>query len=364
MQSPLWPTPLEEWQFLLARELSGIFHAEVWEARDGAMRFRGRLLVDPDQAFATLSDRLRPLGYVPQLLRPDEIALLRLAPCRRGPDIRSWALPAGLFLATVVSTFLVGGMWYSASVMAILVCHELGHYVTARLYGMRVSLPFFIPLPLPPMGTMGAIIRMRSPVPNRRALFDVGIAGPLAGLALAIPLTFVGLAFSKVVPNPPHLSGLLQFQEPLLFQAMARLVLGPVPEGATVLVHPVAFAGWVGFFVTALNLIPAGQLDGGHITYAILGRRHDKVALVTVCALFGMAVYPVLSPVLRGDFQLNWADFQLNWAVWGTLLLVLGYHHPPPLNDLSTVGPVRRILGILSWGLFPVLIPPSPFVIF
>jgi len=238
--------------------------------------------------------------------------------------------------------------------MAILAFHELGHYVTARLYGMRVSLPLFIPMPLPPMGTMGAIIRMRSPVPSRRALFDVGIAGPLAGLLLAVPLTVVGLSLSRVVPHLPRGVGVVEFQEPLLFQAMTRLILGPVPDGATVLAHPLAIAGWVGFFVTALNLIPAGQLDGGHITYAVLGRRHEKVALVTVIALFGMAIFPLLLG----------SEIQLNWAVWGSLLLVMGYRHPPPLNDLTVLDPVRRVMGVLTWGLFFLLIPPAPFVSF
>jgi len=200
----------------------------------------------------------------------------------------------------------------------------------------------------------GELSRMRSPVPNRRALFDVGIAGPLAGLLLAIPLTVVGLSLSRVVPQMPRGVVGMEFQEPILFQAMTRLVLGRVPEGATVLAHPIAIAGWVGFFVTALNLIPAGQLDGGHITYAVLGRRHDKVALFTVCALFGMALFPWLLG----------SAIQLNWAVWGSLLLVLGYRHPPPLNDLTVLDPVRRVIGVLTWGLFFLLIPPAPFVSF
>lgn len=351
MQFPLWPTPIEEWHYLLARQLSGIFHAEEWEARNGIVRFRGRLLVDPDQAFTTLSDRLRPQGYVPQLLRPDEISLLRLPPARRGPGVRAWVVPAGLFLATILSTLFVGGVAYAVSILAILLVHELGHYVTARLYGMRVSPPFFIPMPISLMGTMGAVIRMRSPVPNRRALFDVGLAGPLAGLAVAIPVTILGLSLSRVVPDVPDVAGVLRFGEPLLFRALAHLVLGPVPSGQTILVHPVAFAGWLGFFVTALNLIPAGQLDGGHIAYAVLGRRHDRVALVTVFALFGMALYSAVRAT----------QFQAMWAIWGALLLVMGYRHPPPLNDLTPLDPVRRTLGVLSWALFLTLITVEPF---
>ena len=353
MQLPPWSTPLEEWQFLLARQLHGVFDPEAWEARDGMLRFRGRLLVDPEQAFTVLSDRLRPLGYTPQLLRPDEIALLRFAPAGRGSRARGWAIPAALFIATVLSTFLVNGLAYSACIMGILLVHELGHYLTARYYGMRVSLPYFIPMPVSLLGTMGAIIRMRSPLPNRRVLFDVGIAGPLAGLAVAIPVTIVGLYLSKVVPHvPDSMPGVLQFGEPLLFRALARLVIGPLGSEETILVHPVGFAGWLGFFVTALNLIPAGQLDGGHIGYAVLGRRHDKVALLTVLGLFGMALYSSS----RGQLQVI-------WAVWGSLLLILGYRHPPPLNDLTPLDPVRHTIGILSWGLFLALITPVPFIL-
>jgi Zn-dependent protease len=351
MTSPLWSTPLEEWQFLLARQLHGLFDPEAWEARDGSLRFRGRFLVEPEQAFSVLADRLRPMGYAPQLLRPDEVAFLRLAPAAHRPGARRWAVPAGLFVLTILSTFLVGGVAYAASIMGILLVHELGHYVTARLYGMRVSPPFFIPMPISLMGTMGAIIRMRSPVPHRQALFDVGIAGPLAGLAVAIPVTVVGLLLSRVVPDVPDLPGVLRFGEPLLFRALARLVVGPVQSGQTILVHPVAFAGWLGFFVTALNLIPAGQLDGGHVAYAVLGRRHDKVALVTVFALFGMALYSAVRS----------AQPQLMWAVWGALLLIMGYRHPPPLNDLTPLDPVRRAIGVLSWGLFLTLITIEPF---
>jgi membrane-associated protease RseP (regulator of RpoE activity) len=216
---------------------------------------------------------------------------------------------------------------------------------------MRVSLPYFIPMPVSLLGTMGAIIRMRSPLPNRRVLFDVGIAGPLAGLAVAIPVTLVGLSLSRVVPQVQDMPGVLQFGEPFLFRWLAHLVFGPLGSGETILIHQVGFAGWLGFFVTALNLIPAGQLDGGHISYAVLGRWHDKVGLFTVVALFGMAAYSSLS-----------GQTQVIWVVWGALLLVMGYRHPPPLNDLTPLDPLRRTIGILSWVLFLALITPVPFL--
>lgn len=387
MQPPTWPAPIEEWQFLLARQLAGVFHAEEWVARDGLLRFRGRLLVDPDEAFAILSERLRPLGYVPQLLRPDEITLLRLPPTIGRAGTWEGAVPALLFAATIVSTFWAGatdfkpsesiyvllsrafsaltgiggavgqrpipldlgaGLVFSASIMAILGVHELGHYMTARRYGMRVSLPYFIPMPIGLMGTMGAVIRMRSPVPDRRALFDVAIAGPLGGLAIAIPVTAIGLYLSRPVPAPAAMDGEIALGPSFLFLHMIRLFIEVPPKGWTVTLHPMAVAGWLGFFVTALNLIPAGQLDGGHIAYAVLGRRQNTVAFLVVLALFCLAVLFV----------------QPMWAFWAVLLLVMGYRHPPPLNDLTRLDAGRFVVGILCWGLFFVLFTPVPFVMF
>jgi Zn-dependent protease len=382
--SPL-PTPIEEWQFELARQLAGVFHAEEWAARNGILRFRGRLLMDPDTAFAILSERLQPHGYVPQLNRPDEIILLRLPPSGAPHGAPRWGLPALLFAATLLTTFLAGatdfkpyegiydvlsaalgkvlgmapaasrrgmsldvgaGIIFAASLMGILGVHELGHYVTARRYGMRVSLPYFIPMPFGPMGTMGAIIRMRSPVPDRRALFDVGIAGPLGGLAVAIPVAAIGLHLSVPIPMPPALNGEFALGPSWLFAKMIRLMLGDPPTGSTIALHPMAVAGWLGLFVTALNLIPAGQLDGGHVAYAVLGRRHDRVALFIVLALFGIAVL----------------FMQPTWFFWAMLLLVMGYRHPPPLNDLTRLDVVRLIIGVLCWGLFLILFTPVPFV--
>jgi membrane-associated protease RseP (regulator of RpoE activity) len=240
---------------------------------------------------------------------------------------------------------LLQGLLFSASLLLILGLHELGHYLTARAYGVSVSLPYFIPLPVWPMGTMGAIIRMRSPIPNRRVLFDIGIAGPLLGLALALPVLGIGLHLSPVQP----LSGVAwQEGNSLAYLLLKWLVKGPIPEGSDVMLHPMAMAGWLGLFVTALNLMPLSQLDGGHIVYAALGRRSRKVIWLFLGALV------VLFLVTR------WPG----WLVWVTLALALGLRHPPPLDDLTSLDPSRRLLALVALGLLVVLITPLPLALY
>src|SRR5574342_1180247 len=210
------PVPADPWPFVLGRELVGVFAVDDWQAQDGMVCFRGRLLVEPEVAMSLLSQRMAPYGYVPMIRSPEEITLIRLQTGYGGKEAttwRGWPLNLALFLATVLTTLFVGavmegaqpladppslllGVPFSASLLLILGFHELGHYLVARAYGVHVSLPYFIPLPLPPMGTMGAIIRMRSPIPNRKVLFDIGIAGPLLGLVLAVPVLIIGLMLS------------------------------------------------------------------------------------------------------------------------------------------------------------------------
>ena len=178
-------------------------------------------------------------------------------------------LPAVLFLLTCFTTYSVGGPAYSFALMLTLLCHELGHYVQARRYPVPASLPYFIPIPAPPLGTMGAVIAMRGEMGDRRALFDIGISGPLAGLVPALFFSVVGLYLSTVVPKQP--TGMLG--DPLLFKFLVRTIFGELPASQDVALHPLAYAGWVGVLITSLNLVPIGQLDGGHILYAILRRK-------------------------------------------------------------------------------------------
>ena len=289
-------------------------------------------------------------------VRVGEELLQPIMPRReRGP----W-LHVLLFLATVVTTVGVGGsgigrvpfsepfdagngIAFSGTLLLILGAHELGHYFAARRWFMRVSLPYFIPAPFA-LGTLGAFIRLRSPMPNRRVLLDVGASGPLAGFAVAVPAVIIGIYNSRVLP-PMDIQGGIILGEPLLFSFLAKLVLGVSGADYTILLHPIALAGWLGLFVTALNLLPMGQLDGGHIVYALFGRRQRTVTIVTGVALVLLA------------------SFWLGWLVWVVIPFVLGFQHPPSLDDDIPLDPKRKVLGWICMGIFAVSFTPVPFQI-
>jgi membrane-associated protease RseP (regulator of RpoE activity) len=196
------------------------------------------------------------------------------------PSGRRILIPVLLFAATCVSTFLADGPIYALTLMLILTAHELGHFFQALRYGVPASLPYFIPMPLNPIGTMGAVIAMRAHMGNRKALFDIGISGPLAGLVPTLVCCIVGLRYSNVIVPPAFMLG-----EPLLFKLLIYLTFGPLKATEDVLLHPLAYAGSVGMFITALNLVPIGQLDGGHILYALLRRRAHLVAMILLLAV-------------------------------------------------------------------------------
>jgi len=251
-----------------------------------SVRLRGHLLVPPDDAWRRLADRLRPLGRTPLLRRNPEGAgeeVLAL-PITFSPTRPRLALAVGLFVLTVLSCLFVGaqmvegltavnynlldGLPFATSILAILTAHEFGHYLTARHVGSPTSLPYFIPMPFGPFGTLGAFITMSVPPRNRRHLLAIGAAGPLAGLVVALPLMWLGLQLSHIQPLPLH--GYQMEGNSLLYAAFKFLMFGRfLPSGGQdVFINQVAFAAWAGLLVTALNLIPAGQLDGGHIVYA------------------------------------------------------------------------------------------------
>jgi Zn-dependent protease len=238
---------------------------------------------------------------------------------------------------------LVVGVPYAVALLMILLAHEFGHYSLARLHGVDATLPFFIPAPpLFFIGTLGAFIRMRSMPRDRRALFDVGAAGPWGGIAVAVPLLLIGLALSDVEHGMP--AGMDVLGEPLLFRGLAALVLDLSAPDAVIVAHPLAMAGWVGLLVTSLNLMPVGQLDGGHIIYAALGERwHRWISLGTVTALAVL--------VAGGAVQ---------WLLWVVLLLVLGLRHPRIVDDHTPLGPWRRMGAFASVLLFIVTFMPEP----
>jgi membrane-associated protease RseP (regulator of RpoE activity) len=200
--------------------------------------------------------------------------------------------------------------------------------------------------PVPPflLGTLGAVIRLRGAVRDRRGLFDMAVAGPLAGLVVAVPIYALGLRLSAVIPVPPDFSGVV-FGDALLPKLIERLVVGVLPPGHDILLHPVGVAAWFGFFVTALNLIPAGQLDGGHIAYALFGRRH---ALISKLAVAGLVVIGV-------------SFGSVNWLVWAALIVALmGFRHMPTMDDVTALDPGRRALGLFALLLLALLLPPVP----
>lgn len=257
------------------------------------------------------------------------------------PPRRRILLPALLFVATCLSTLYARGFAYAVPVMFILTAHELGHFFQALRYRVPASLPFFIPMPFSPVGTMGAVIGMQAHVGDRKALYDIGITGPLAGLVPTIVCLIVGLQWSHVAAIGDE----IWFGEPLLIKLLIYLTFGPLSDGGRVEWHPLGFAGWVGVFITGLNLIPIGQLDGGHILYSLLRRRAHRVAMfLFFAAAVGIAVFQY------------WA-----WSPMLILLYLTGIRHPPTADDNVPLGRGRIILGWLTLSFVLFGFTPQPF---
>ncbi len=324
----------------------------------GFVRLRGQFLVDLATDYDQLRDNWAGLGYTP-LIRKDEHGepiLIAQPGVFKAPPLK-WKLSLLLFVLTVISTMLVGytyatatqvsrfgifsGWPFSLAMLLILGAHELGHYFASRYHKVDSSLPYFIPFPTI-LGTMGAVIVQRQPPKNRRALLDVGAAGPLIGLLFAIPILFLGLALSDVEPLPygPYL-----MEGNSLFYALAkRIVFGRFlpADGIDVSLNQIALAGWAGLLVTAINLMPVGQLDGGHMVYVLFGDKARYFLWPTVIAL-GLISY----------------FYGGSWWLWIVLLIVFGKGHPPPDDDVTPLDPRRRFIAIFSLSLFFVLFTPT-----
>lgn len=266
-----------------------------------------------------------------------------------------WRKPLVLYAATWATTTFVGfvfyggGSWlgaalFSVPLMIILTAHELGHYWQTRRYNIPASPPFFIPFPLPPFGTLGALIRMSGRVPNAKALFDVGVSGPLAGFAATLVFLAVGLANSTLVEAKPTVGEALVFGEPLLFRWASLLFFDRSDPTQILTMHPTAAAAWVGLFLTTLNLAPLGQLDGGHVLYALLRRR----AVYFSTALFIAAAGAVF-------FFERW-----NWLAALFLIALFGIEHPPTADDSTRLGPLRTAIGWGTLALVAVGFTPNP----
>ncbi len=352
---------------LLRRTVDDVFAVRDRTIRGGAIVYRGALLVEPKEAVERLLARFKPFGFTPFLRAEGGDVVLQALPLGEVTERPRIRLNVALFVLTCVSTLIAGvffsgsptfdafrassltsllaGVPFAFTLLAILGVHEFGHYFTARHYGASVSLPYFIPAP-PPIflfGTMGAIIRMRSPARDRNSLFDIAAAGPLAGMAVAVPALVLGLVWSTITPAPP--GGHLVFGDSLLMRLFVFLTIGRVPDGMMLYTHPMADAAWVGFFVTALNLFPVGQLDGGRIAYALFGRHHRAVGIAAIAATLVMGVLTMSA----------------NWFVWTALIFFLvGLHHAPPIDDMTPLTMGRRVVGIACLLLLVLLIPPVP----
>lgn len=360
--------------------------------RQGAVVLRGVLNQPSHELFPKWRERFRTLGFTPLLRHApeagqDAVALHLMAGVPPEARPRAW-INAVLFVVTLLSTLFVGSLYAEASadietfsdlllpqnlirgwpfaltLLGILAAHEFGHYFAARYHKVAVTLPYFIPMPLG-FGTLGAFIQMKEPVPDRRQLFDIGVAGPLAGLVLAVPLLFVGLATSPVIVIEPGTPGMLEGNSILYYYAKIAIHGQPLPNpltGEDVLMNQVTFAAWIGLLVTALNLLPVGQLDGGHTVYALFGRRSRLINLLTLggmalLAVAGMELVQTWFPALQS------VGFS-GWFVWlGLIVFILGPFHPPALDDVSELDARRRLIGYFVILVFILTFVPVPFQI-
>lgn len=247
-----------------------------------------------------------------------------------------------LFALTVGLTLVLRGVWYCISIMTILLAHELGHFFMSRYYRVQSSLPYFIPFPNL-FGTLGAVILMRGRIRSRKALFDIGAAGPLVGFCLSIPAIVIGLKFSQAVQVSQIEGVSFRLGNSLLFSFLEKAIIGEIPEGTDILLHPLAFAGWVGLFITALNLMPIGQLDGGHIAYAVFGRR-SRIVFALAAIGFGFL----------GFF------FFPAWLLPLFLILLFGFRHPPPSDDETELDGRRKLLAAVCLLVFVLSFIPVP----
>src|SRR5437867_6963841 len=315
-----------------------------------------------DGAFDALRKELMPRGFIPSIVREPTGYVIHV---QKRPETKFRGNQVNvLLLFATVGTAWVAGAWnwqqyanvpflslesiaygfvsFTIPLLAILGAHEMGHYLMAKRHGVRASLPFFIPS-VPILGTFGAFISMRDPIPNRKALLEIGIAGPLIGFGLAVPITLLGLFLSAGDARPPVLTGGGEIISPSLLYGwmqsfFPQALVDPFRR------HPTAFAGWVGLFVTAINLLPAGQLDGGHVARALFGERHRYLSWAAVLFLLFLGVS------------------YTGWFLFALIILLLGVRHPPPLNDLTKLRPTHQALGALAIVILLLTFVPVPFV--
>lgn len=366
------PQPEPPSQATLA-QVSEVFHATREQKTGDAIVLEGQLHTDADHAYDILKERFADSENMPLLQedeagRPSVILAPRNMFTPRGRNRSPW-LNLVLFVATIATTTWAGalhqgvslleqpsqfalGLPYSLALILILGAHELGHYFTARAHGMHVTLPFFIPIPFA-LGTFGAFIQLKSPAETRRALFDMAVAGPLAGLVFAVPALYFGLQLSEIVAaaeGADMMHAGANVGSSALLAAVAKVAIGEeLLTGHVLQLHPLAFAGWLGLIVTALNLLPIGQLDGGHMADAMFGPRvSGSVSMLSIFALF-----------LLGLFV--WSGL-LVWAF--IVYFIAGRKGMPPLNNVSRLTPGRQAVGWFAYAILVAILLPVPHAFF
>ena len=326
-----------------------------------APKVRGTLHEPVQATIADIREYCSRAGFTPLFGEEGGHHVVQIAVFRKpGEGSRYW-LNILLFFATILSTMLAGslnsggnpftsvsdlllGVPFSLSIMAILTCHELGHYFMSRREGMVTTLPYFIPVPFHFLGTFGAVIRMKSIVPSRSSLLRVGMSGPVAGFIVAVPICLLGISLSTVAPSVGA-EGMLKLGDSLLFWLLARIVQPNIPAGSDLFLHPVAFAGWLGLFVTSMNLIPIGQLDGGHVSFAMFGRKRRYLYIPIFGALLALG--------------LLW----LGWYFWVILAFFIARRDPVIQDSLTPLSLRERVYGIIPLIILILTFVPQPFVI-
>jgi membrane-associated protease RseP (regulator of RpoE activity) len=371
---PWSANPLEATADALLAELQGLFQVNgvsFHGYHEGEITFTGRYPHRSDAPYEEIRKRFSVLGYTPLLRREkDHDELLAFKGVVDKAATGNPLINVLLLLVTILTTLAAGaalagdgsffrallagemrpvttaarlGAPFAITLLGILGVHEFGHYVAARLHGVAATLPYFIPMPIGGLGTLGAFISVRSPMKNRTVLFDIGLAGPIAGFIVALPLLVVGLLLSEPVPAYTRGLTLRGLGSSVLVDFIIR-VATDLGAGQTLRLHPVFFAAWLGVLITGINLLPIGQLDGGHVAYGLMGRSAHSLARGSLILLFVAGI--VLSPT---------------WLLWAVFVLFGGLHHPPPLNDITGLSRSRQVAGVLTGVLFFLIITPAPF---
>jgi len=351
---------------ILKQEFRGFFIPEDCAVSDARLIYKGVIKEGDSNRLNLLQQRFHELGYDVKTFGGEDNLLLvfQYQDQRPSEEVvvkRKYTMHIILFLITFFTTSWAWvyfsqeanifaepskiwlGLPFSIPLMTILLAHEMGHYIMSKRHNVESTLPYFIPFPNI-IGTMGAVIKMKSQIPDREALIDIGMAGPLAGIVVTIPIMFIGLMMSNLtISIYSEATGGIFLGESIIFVVFSWILYGRLPPNLHISLHPIAFAGWIGLLVTFMNLFPVSQLDGGHISYALFGRRHKVLGKITCIALLLMSI------------------FYWPWFIWMVFVLFIGLGHPPPIDDSGVISKKKRVLGYICLAIFLLTFVPRPF---